>query len=80
MRFKRFEGLKLKRIKKGMRHAAKKNEMFHLWWHPHNFGAQMDENFRNLEEIFKTYAALNKSYGFESITMTELTNKVRPLL
>ena len=80
LRFKRFEGLKLKRIKKGMRHAAKKNEMFHLWWHPHNFGAQMDENFRNLEEIFKTYAALNKSYGFESITMTELANKVRPLL
>lgn len=80
VKFKRLEPLKLNRIKKGMTRAAKKNETFHLWWHPHNFGAQTEENFQNLETIFKTYKSLNKTYGFESITMTELTNKVKPLL
>ncbi len=80
VKFKRFERLKMNRIKKGMTRAAKKNETFHLWWHPHNFGAQTEENFKNLEEIFQTYTALNKSHGFESITMTDLSNKIRPFL
>ncbi|MDG5491662.1 polysaccharide deacetylase family protein [Psychroserpens sp. SPM9] len=71
------EPLKVRRIKKAMTHAAKHNEMFHLWWHPHNFGAQMDENFKNLEAIFKTYKKLNESYGFQSETMTGLSNKIK---
>lgn len=70
------EYLKTKRIKKAMRHAAVNNDLFHLWWHPHNFGADMDINFNNLENIFKTYADLNKKYQFESVTMTGLTNEI----
>ncbi|MEM5564834.1 polysaccharide deacetylase [Psychroserpens sp. AS72] len=68
------EPLKVRRIKKAMTYAAKHNEMFHLWWHPHNFGAQTDENFNNLEAIFKTYQELNKTYGFKSETMTGLSH------
>lgn len=79
-KFKRFENLKLRRIKKAMTKAAQRNEMFHLWWHPHNFGAQTEENFANLEEVFKTYKSLSKDYGFESTTMTELTNKIKASL
>lgn len=67
------EPLKVNRIVNSMKHAAKNNELFHLWWHPHNFGADMDENFENLERIFKAYADLEKSHNFESKTMTELT-------
>lgn len=70
------EFLKCRRIKKAMKHAALNDELFHLWWHPHNFGAHMDENFNNLENIFKTYADLNKKYQFESVTMTGLTNEI----
>ena len=66
------EGLRLKRIKKEMLHAAKKGEMYHLWWHPHNFGANMNENFAFLEEICKYYQYLNQEYGFSSYTMTEM--------
>ncbi|WP_033958610.1 polysaccharide deacetylase family protein [Psychroserpens jangbogonensis] len=76
-KFRMFEPFKLKRIKRAMTHAAKKNEMFHLWWHPHNFGAQTDENFSTLEEVFKTYKSLNETYGFQSETMTGLTNKIK---
>ena len=76
-KFKVLEPFKLKRIKRAMTHAAKKNEMFHLWWHPHNFGAQTDENFDTLEKIFKTYKSLNSTYDFQSETMTGLTNKIK---
>lgn len=68
------EFLKRRRIKKAMRYAATNNELFHLWWHPHNFGNNIDENFRNLETIFKEYKVLNTKLQFESATMTELTN------
>lgn len=71
------EPLKLNRIKKGMIYAAKNNEMYHLWWHPHNFGTNMDENFLAIEEIFKTYSKLNKDIGFESVTMSALAEKLR---
>ena len=32
-------GMRLNRIKREMIHAAQYNEIYHLWWHPHNFGA-----------------------------------------
>jgi peptidoglycan/xylan/chitin deacetylase (PgdA/CDA1 family) len=70
------EPLKVRRIKTGMRYAAKNNQLFHLWWHPHNFGTHTDENFKNLEAIFKEYSILNKKYGYSSETMTSLTNKI----
>jgi len=71
-----FESLKIRRIKKGMSYAAKKNHLYHLWWHPHNFGANLKQNITNLETIFKHYQKLNTNYGFESNTMTSLTKKI----
>lgn len=71
-----FEHLKLNRIKKGMLHASENNELYHLWWHPHNFATNTEENFVALEEIFKTFSKLNKDYGFESSTMSEFKEKL----
>jgi len=68
-----FENQRLSRIKKGMSHAAKKNEIYHLWWHPHNFGKNIEENFNNLEKLFKHYSLLNKQYNFGNDTMSNLT-------
>ncbi len=70
------EPLKIRRIHKAMKHAAKNGKMFHLWWHPHNFGTYTEKNFENLESIFKTYAILEKHYGFKSQTMSQLTNDI----
>lgn len=70
------EPLKVKRITKAMKFAAKNNQMFHLWWHPHNFGDNIDQNFKNLEKIFVAYKELNKKYNFESLTMSELAEKI----
>ena len=65
------EKLKIRRIKAQMRHAAKNNLMFHLWWHPHNVGIMTDAHLRQLEEIFAYYQQLKDRYGMESLNMRE---------
>jgi peptidoglycan/xylan/chitin deacetylase (PgdA/CDA1 family) len=65
------EPLRLKRIGKSMRHAAKHGLMYHLWWHPHNFGVHMKENLRILETILGEYSRLRHEFGFESLSMEE---------
>lgn len=71
-----FEGLRLRRIKKEMKYAAKHNELYHLWWHPHNFGADMEKNFAFLEEVLKYYKKCHAQYGMESMTMKEFFNNI----
>ncbi len=70
------EPLKVNRVKNTMKKAAKSNELFHMWFHPHNFGNYMDENFKNLEEIYKLYSHLNSKYKFTSITMSNLADNL----
>jgi len=64
--------LRLRRMKKEMIYAAKNNHVYHIWWHPHNFGANIDENFSFLEELLKCYKYCHKIYGMKSYTMSEL--------
>ncbi len=68
---KAFEGLKLRRIKKQMLHAAKNGLTFHLWWHPHNIGVRTEEHLRQLEEIFRYYEELKEQYDMRSLNMRE---------
>lgn len=71
-----FEWLKLRRIKTSMTHAAKNGEVFHLWWHPHNFGIDQNENFKNLEIILNHFSYLQKKYRFQSASMRNITELV----
>lgn len=64
--------LKLKRIKSEMTFAAKNNEIYHLWWHPHNFGNNPKENIADLKEILNHYLICNEKYRFQSLTMNEV--------
>ena len=70
------ENLRLKRIKKSMTHAAKTGTVFHLWWHPHNFGVNQKENFQALTEVLEHYKRLRASYNFESITMKGIAEEI----
>lgn len=70
------DGLRLRRIKQDMTYAAKHGSIFHLWWHPHNFGRHLDESIAFLEEILKHHQYLNERYGFESLNMTEITERL----
>ena len=69
------EGLKLRRIKKQMLHAAENGLTFHLWWHPHNIGVRTDYHLRQLEEIFSYYEKLRARYGMQSLNMAEAAEK-----
>lgn len=64
--------LKIRRIKKSMTYAAKNNEIFHLWWHPHNFGTNLEKNILMLEEILIHYKVLENKYGMVSRNMKEI--------
>jgi hypothetical protein len=68
------EPLKLRRIKHGMEKAAKERKLFHLWWHPHNFGADLKESMNMLNQIITHFQKLNEQYGMESVTMGELAH------
>lgn len=65
------EYFKLKRIKDSMSFAAKNKLLYHLWWHPHNFGANTSKNMDTLRSILEHYKKLNLQYGFRSTTMFE---------
>jgi peptidoglycan/xylan/chitin deacetylase (PgdA/CDA1 family) len=64
--------LQINRVKSGMLEAAKTNGVFHLWWHPHNFGQYTEANIKNLEELLKYYQTLNQKYGLRSMSMNEV--------
>ncbi len=67
-----FEWLRIRRIKKSMTHAAKHGEIFHLWWHPHNFGINQEQNFKNLQSILEHFKTLEVKYGMQSASMHDI--------
>ncbi|MBA2328685.1 MAG: polysaccharide deacetylase family protein [Flavisolibacter sp.] len=67
--------IRLKRIKDSMSYAARNQEGYHLWWHPHNFGINLQQNLNILEEILKHYELLSKKYGMESKTMKTIAEE-----
>lgn len=73
-KLKALEPLRLRRILNSMTHAARRGEVFHLWWHPHNFGANLAENMKILTRILEHYKHLKQQHGFESRSMSELLN------
>lgn len=70
---KMLDGLKLRRITRAMTAAAINREVFHLWWHPHNFGLHTNENVEFLQKILIHFAFLRKTFGMRSLNMAEVT-------
>lgn len=66
--------LRLRRILHEMRTAAKKNECYHLWWHPENYGYFPEESLVELEIILNEYSVLKNKYGMTSWNMGEYVN------
>ena len=66
------EQLRLRRILTDLSFAAVNGLAYHLWWHPHNFGAATDRNLAFLRKIFDHYQRLRKQYGMVSRNMSEV--------
>ena len=63
--------LRIARIASSMEVAARTGKLFHLWWHPHNFGAALPENLAQLDSLLDHFITLRTRHGFESLTMAE---------
>lgn len=68
---------RIKRIQSEMSKAAKNGEIYHLWWHPHNFGGNPDKNLEDLESILRHYKFCQNKFGFRSLSMDKVPKKVR---
>ncbi len=55
-----------------MSHAAQQRKIFHLWWHPHNFGCCTDRNIEQLEEICMHFNYLRQQYNYKNTFMSDL--------
>ena len=76
-RLRKLERTKEARIRGEMTAAAEAGHTYHLWWHPHNFGREPDENLAMLERLLEHARRLSYSHGWQSRTMAELAEHVR---
>jgi len=70
------ERLRLRRINSPMETAARHRKLFHLWWHPHNFGVDLEENLGFLRGILDRFRMLQERYGMRSMTMGQVADEV----
>ena len=52
--------------------AAKNNEIYHLWWHPHNFGDDPLQSIQDLKSILTHFEKLREKFNFLSVNMCEI--------
>jgi peptidoglycan/xylan/chitin deacetylase (PgdA/CDA1 family) len=68
--------LHIHRIRSDLSYAANHGLVYHLWWHPHNFGVNTNENLAMLGAILDHFSKLRRDYGMESLTMLEASYRV----
>jgi hypothetical protein len=66
------EGRRFQRIASELTETAKAGRVYHLWWHPHNFGRNLGENLGFLSRLLAHFSELRSRYGMQSVTMDEL--------
>lgn len=71
-----FEPLRLERLMRQMTKTATRGGLFHLWWHPHNFGNNTRENLAVLEALLDHFSVLRKRHRFQSVSMAEAADLV----
>jgi peptidoglycan/xylan/chitin deacetylase (PgdA/CDA1 family) len=67
---------KIARIRSEMERAAKKGEVYHLWWHPHNFGNYPQQSLDGLRKILKHYRYCRERFNMETLTMGETVSRL----
>lgn len=72
-KLKALEPLRLRRITNAMETAARKSEIFHLWFHPHELAGNIKENLSFLEKVLAKFSDLQQNYGMQSLTMAEIS-------
>ena len=74
----RLDPIRLRRLTSGMRDAARRRRIFHLWWHPHNFARYPQENFAFLGQLLDEFDRLARVEGMRSMSMGDVAAAVLP--
>jgi len=69
------ERLKVRRIVRELDAAARQGAVYHLWWHPHNFGVRQDRHLAQLDAVLDRFDRLRKDGMMRSLTMAELAGE-----
>lgn len=72
-RFCKMESIRLHRLKVAMTTAARTGRIFHLWWHPHNFGVNLEKNLTVLDSVLRHFRYLKDTYGMQSAAMGDFS-------
>jgi len=70
--YRHLEHIRLYRITSAMTAAAQSGSIYHLWWHPHNFGTYTQENMMFLTHILNHFEMLHARYHMESLAMCDV--------
>lgn len=70
--------MRLHRLKRGMTVAAQTGGIFHLWWHPHNFGVNLEQNLAQLAVLLRHFRDLADTYGMQSQCMGDFAASADP--
>ena len=68
-RLRHLEGVRFQRMTQAIRTAAESNGIFHLWWHPWDFGTFTDENLDFLKRMLEAVALCRDRQGLRSLSM-----------
>jgi peptidoglycan/xylan/chitin deacetylase (PgdA/CDA1 family) len=74
-RLRALEPLRVARMRRALRSAARRGRVFHIWWHPHNFGAFPDQCLSFLRAVLQEYSRCNQEHGMQSLTMAEVAER-----
>ena len=68
--------LQYRRLVAGMRDAARRGRIFHLWWHPQNFARHPEESFELLDRLLDEFDRLGRREGLASLSMRDVATTV----
>jgi len=78
-RYRFANSLRLWRLCRELRTAAVRNECYHLWWHPENFGDYPEQNMKGLRFLLRHFRRYQEKYGMESWNMGEYAKNLYPV-
>jgi len=70
------EPLREHRLATELTRAAHEQRIFHLWWHPDDFGLYVAENMAVVRRFLERFRALRERTGTESLTMREAADRL----
>jgi peptidoglycan/xylan/chitin deacetylase (PgdA/CDA1 family) len=69
------EPRKVARVLAELREAADSGAVYHLWWHPHNFGVHQEHHLAQLDAVLARFEQLRAEKGMRSLSMAELARE-----